>query len=251
VRRSVGGEEEGEAAAEEAEEVDEEVDAQDEESGDDGGGEKRMGGGEPGEPDGENVFAEAEGPVGEGFGAGIDGGAGGGFRAVGGEGDASGEKSGGPVPVRSGGAESAEGEQSGGGRADESVHGIPEGVEPGNFVGEEFDKIESDGNGENGGIREDTQGCGEVDHPKALEETEGGDGGVEIESGGEAGAEDQAESFEGIHGGIVRETGRRRKYHILTRCNHGRLRSFAHLRFRESGGLHRSPDTGPHRMGSG
>ena len=41
---------------------------------------------------------------------------------------------------------------------------------------------------------------GEMDYAETLEEAESGDGGVDVETGGEAGAENEAESFEGAHG---------------------------------------------------
>ena len=57
---------------------------------------------------------------------------------------------------------------------------------------------------------------GEMDDAETLEEAEGGDGGVDIEAGGEAGAEDEAESFERAHGGDNGDVSRRHqisKYH--------------------------------------
>jgi hypothetical protein len=46
---------------------------------------------------------------------------------------------------------------------------------------------------------------GEMNDAEALEEAEGGDGGVDIEAGGEAGTEDEAESFEGAHGFMMND----------------------------------------------
>ena len=89
---------------------------------------------------------------------------------------------------------------SGGGRANKSVDGLPDGVDEGNFVGEKFHEVENASDGEDERVREDLELFGEMDDAETLEESEGGDSGVDIEAGGEAGAEDEAEGFQGAHG---------------------------------------------------
>jgi hypothetical protein len=44
---------------------------------------------------------------------------------------------------------------------------------------------------------------GKMDDAEALQEAEGGDGGIEIETRGKTGAEDQAKCFERIHGLVI------------------------------------------------
>src|SRR5580704_3984233 len=77
------------------------------------------------------------------------------------------------------------GEQSGDGNADESVQGVPEQVEGGNLVGEEFDDKEHDARGDYRPGLEQVQAGGKWEMSEAGDEAEDGDGGVEIESGGE------------------------------------------------------------------
>src|SRR5690349_12213209 len=144
----------GKAGAEEAEKVVKKVGAEEEESEDDDDGGYGMRGREPGEPDGEEVFTEAENPVAKGFGDGVNGGAGGGFGAVGGEGHSAGEERGGPAPFGADGGRGSVGDEGGGGRANEGVEGVPEGVEVGDFVSKKFDEVESDGYAENDRVGE-------------------------------------------------------------------------------------------------
>ena len=94
-----------------------------------------MRGREPGEPDGKKVFADAERPIGKRFGNGVDGGARAGLGAVRGEGDSAGEEGSDPAPLGAETRRDSEGQDSGGGRANESVEKIPDGVEVRNFVG--------------------------------------------------------------------------------------------------------------------
>jgi len=168
---------------------------------DDGG--DGVGGGEPGKPDGEEVFAKAESPVAERFGDGVDGGASGGFGAVRGEGDSAGEKRGSPAPLGTNGGGCSIGNQGSGGRTDERVEGVPDRIEIGDFVCEKFDEVESNGYAEDDGVRENFEGGWEADDAKPLQQAESGHGGVEVESGGEAGAESEAKYFEGVHGSCV------------------------------------------------
>ena len=162
-----------------------------------------MGGREPGEPDGKQVFADAERPIGKRFGDGVSGGARAGFGAVRSEGDSAGEKRCGPAPFRAETRGDTESENGCGRRADEGVEKIPYGVEVRNFVGEKFEDVESDGKAENDRMREDVEFFGEVNDMEAFEKTEGGDGGVKIEAGREAGTEGEGDGLEGVHGGLI------------------------------------------------
>src|SRR5258708_39401107 len=98
--------------------------------------------GHPGEPDGESVLSQAEKPVAERLGTGIDGGAGASFRAVGSKGHAASEKRGTPAPLRRSRKRSAVREKCRGGWTDQGVDGIPDGIDVGNFIGEKFNHIE-------------------------------------------------------------------------------------------------------------
>src|SRR5438445_11186894 len=99
-----------------------------------------MGGREPGEPDGKQVFADAERPIGKRFGDGVSGGARAGFGAVGSEGDSAGEERGGPAPFGAETGGDTESENGCSRRANESVEKIPDRVEVRNFVGEKLDR---------------------------------------------------------------------------------------------------------------
>ena len=162
-----------------------------------------MRGREPGEPDGKKVFADAERPIGKRFGNGVGGGARAGFGAVRGERDSAGAERGDPAPFCAETRGDAEGENSSGGRADERVEKIPDGVEVRDFVGEKFKDVESDGEAENDGMREDVEFFGEVDNMEPFEKAESGDGGVEIETGREAGTEGEGDGLERMHGGLI------------------------------------------------
>lgn len=162
-----------------------------------------MRGREPGEPDGKKVFADAERPIGKRFGNGVDGGARAGFGAMRGEGDAAGEERGGPTPFCAEARGDAERENGSGGRANESVEKIPNGVEVRNFVGEKFENVKSDCEAENDGMGENVEFVGEMDDMEAFEEAESGDGGVKIEAGRETGAEGEADGLKRIHRGLV------------------------------------------------
>ena len=162
-----------------------------------------MRGREPGEPDGKKVFADAERPIGKRFGDGVSGGARAGFGAVGSEGDSAGEERGGPAPFGAETGGDTESENGCSRRANESVEKIPDRVEVRNFVGEKFEDVESDGKAENDGMREDVEFFGEVNDVEAFEKTEGGDGGVEIETGRETGTEGEGDGLERIHGGLI------------------------------------------------
>ena len=146
----------GGAAAEEAfdaggDPAEAEEKEQDGNGGDAGGGVGVMGC-EPGEGDGGDVFTGGEGDVGHGLGAGGDEGAGGGLRGVG-DGRDGGSGDGGEElhlgrELRGG----LVGEQRGDGDADEGVGGVPDEVEGGDLVGEDFDGEEEAGDGDDPGL---------------------------------------------------------------------------------------------------
>ena len=116
------------------------------------------------------------------------------------ESDAPGEESGGPAPFGRDGSGGSIGDDGCGGRTDKGVDGVPDGVEPGYFVGEKFEEIEADGYALHDGVGDDGEGVRKMNDAETLKKTERGDSGVKIEAGRKAGAESEAESFEGIHG---------------------------------------------------
>lgn len=140
-----------------------------------------MSGREPGKPDGKKVFADAERPIGKRFGNSICRRARAGFGAVRGEGDASGEKRGKPPPLSSEPEGNVKSENRCRNRTDEGVDEVPHGVEVRNFVGKEFENVETNGEAENNGVREDVEFFRKMDHVEAFEKAECGNGGVEIE----------------------------------------------------------------------
>jgi len=127
-----------------------------------------MRGREPGEPDGKQVFADAERPIGKGFGDGVGGGARAGFGTVRSKRDSASEERGGPAPFGAEARGDTERENGGGGRPNESVEKIPDGVEVWNFVGEKFEDVESDGKAENDGMGEDVKFFGEMNNMEAF-----------------------------------------------------------------------------------
>ena len=151
-----------------------------------------MGGRKPSEPDGKKVFAEAERPIRKRLGNRVCRSACAGFGAVRSKRDASGKKRGKPAPLAGKVGGNAERENGCGGRTDEGVKKIPDSVEERHFVCEKFENVKTDGEAENDGMREDVQFFRQMDDVKALEQAKGGDGGVEIESGGKSGAECKA-----------------------------------------------------------
>ena len=82
------------------------------------------------------------------------------------------------------------------------MDGLPDGIDEGDFVGEKFHDVKNAGDGENKRMGEDLEMFGEMDDAETLEEAESGDSGVDVQAGSKTGAEDEAESFEGIHGCI-------------------------------------------------
>ncbi len=144
-----------------------------------------------------SVDYEAQRDIREGFGRGRDGGAGGGFAAVGDEGDGGSEKCGQQLVLGRKLGRGAVGEESGDRDADESVQGIPDEIEGGDFVGEEFEDEERGTGGNDGPGGEELQSGREREMSAAGEQAEDGDGGVEIQAGGESDGGEEREEFGG------------------------------------------------------
>ena len=70
--------------------------------------------------------------------------------------------------------------------------GVPEDVEGGDLVGEELDGEEQGGDGDDPGVGERVETGWELHVLEAREETEGRDGSVDVESGGEGGGDDES-----------------------------------------------------------
>lgn len=146
---------------------------------------------QPGEGDGGDVFAGGEGDVGDGLGAGGDEGSGGGFGGVGDSGDGGSGGGGEELHLRRELRGGLIGEERGYGDADEGMGGVPDEIEGGDLVGEDFDSEEDAGDGDDPGVGEGVEAGGEGDPVEVREEAEGGDGGVDVETGGEAGGYDE------------------------------------------------------------
>lgn len=71
----------------------------------------------------------------------------------------------------------------------------PEKIEGGNFVGEKFDGEERGAGGDDGPGCEELESGRERKMAEACEQAEGGDGGVDVESGGEGDRGEQREEF--------------------------------------------------------
>lgn len=69
--------------------------------------------------------------------------------------------------------------------------GVPEEVEGGDLVGEDFYGKEEAGDGDDPGVGERVETWREGDPVCAREDAEGCDGGVDVEAGGEAGGDDE------------------------------------------------------------
>lgn len=120
---------------------------------DDAGG-VGMVGGEPGEGDGDDIFAEGEANVGEGLRGGGYGGANCGFAAVSGESDGGAEQSREKLLLRSECRRGAPGEERGDRNTDEGMEGVPDEVEGRDFVGKELDGEEGDAGSNDPPIRD-------------------------------------------------------------------------------------------------
>jgi len=89
------------------------------------------------------------------------------------------------------------GEESGDGDADESVQGVPDEVEGGDFVGEELDDEERGAGDDDRPSVEQLQSRRQREMAEAGQQAEDGDGGVEVQSGGESDGGQQGEQFRG------------------------------------------------------
>ncbi len=76
---------------------------------------------------------------------------------------------------------------------------IPNGIDVWNFVSEEFDRIERDGNSQDQRMGKHLQGSRQMDHAKSLEKPECRNGRIQIEAGRKSSAEREAECFDRIH----------------------------------------------------
>src|SRR2546427_2193355 len=115
------------------------------------------------------------------------------------ESDSTGEQRGTQAPFRRGCPGGGESEQGSGGRANEGVDGVPEGVEVRDFVREEFQQIKCEGNSKNPWMRENLQSSGQMKYAEALEKPKRRDSGVKIEAGRKSGTQRETERFDGIH----------------------------------------------------
>ena len=86
-------------------------------------------------------------------------------------------------------------EQSGDGHANESVKSVPDQVEGGNFVGEEFDGEKSDAGDNDWPTGKQLQSGWEWEMAETGEESEDGDGRVEVQAGGEGDGGEQGEKL--------------------------------------------------------
>lgn len=150
-----------------------------------------MVGREPGEADGYSVSCGAEGDVGDRLGTGSYGGADGCLGGVGGECNGCAQGGGEHLHLRSELRTGVVGDERGDRDADEGVKDIPEEVYGGDLVGEEFDGEEDGAGDDDPGVAEGVEAWWELDDVGAGEESEGEDGGVDVNSGGEAGGNDQ------------------------------------------------------------
>ncbi len=148
-----------------------------------------MNGSHPSQPNSQEIFSETQRPIAHWFGNGVDGGSRAGFGAVRGERNASGEKCGGPTPFFTRRTSGSVREDGSCGRTDEGVHGIPDGVDVWNFVGEKLDEIQRDRQPDNPRTREHVEGAGQVQNAESFKKPERCHGGIKIQTGGEAGAE--------------------------------------------------------------
>jgi hypothetical protein len=157
---------------------------------------------EDGTGDDADVFGGADDDIGDGFGGSVDGEAGAGFCGMGDESGAAGEESDKDFHGGMEFSEDAEGEEAAADGADESVDGIPEGIDPGDFIGEELEGEEEGGADEDGGIAEDGEVgvfIGEGEEVEADGESGDEDGEVEINAGESGEAEGDGEGIEDVH----------------------------------------------------
>src|SRR6266404_5585210 len=162
---------------------------------------ERMSRRHPREPDRQDIFSKTQNPIAEWLRAGVHRGSRAGFRAVRGEGHSSGEERRAPAPFGGSGAGCRVSQQGGSGRANEGVDGVPDRIEVRYLVREKFNQIKSDGNSKDPWVGKNLQGQRKLQHAVTLEQAKGGDGGVEIQSGGKPGAKPEAKRSDEIHAG--------------------------------------------------
>lgn len=102
----------------------------------------------------EGVFCEAEGDVGGGGGRLVGEEACGGFDGVGGEGGDTGEQGHEDLQVKGDVAHDLQSDKDAAERANEGVDYVPQGIEPGDFIGDELHQAHDACNGEHDGVSE-------------------------------------------------------------------------------------------------
>ncbi len=156
--------------------------------------------GQPRQKDRENVFGGAEGDVGKRFGGRRYARAQRGLAAVGSKSDAGREGNTGEMPL---GRELAAGgvsEKGSDRNTNERVNRVPEKIEVGDFVGEEFEDEKYRGDGNDAPILQESQVARECDGVEAAEESQCRDRGVNVEASGKAGGDDQRDDLGGGEG---------------------------------------------------
>src|SRR6267142_4221298 len=156
----------------------------------------------PHEPHGQDVFSKTQNPIAEWLRAGVHRGSRAGLRTMRGESNSSRKERRAPAPFGGSGASCRVSQECGSGRANERVDGIPDGVEVRYLVREKFNQIKSDGNSKDPWVGKNLQGRRKLQHAVTLEQAKGGDGGVEIQSGGKPGTKREAKRFDKIHAGL-------------------------------------------------
>jgi hypothetical protein len=146
---------------------------------------------EPSEGDSADVFAGREGDVGERLRAGGHESAGGSLGGVGNGCDGGTGGCGEELHLRGELVSGLIGEKCGDWDADERVGGVPDEIEGGDFVGEELDREEEAGYGDDPWVGEGVKTGRKDDPMDASEDAEGGNGGIDVEAGGEAGSNDE------------------------------------------------------------
>ena len=164
------------------------------------GSDERMFGCKPGQEDREYIFGSAERDIRKRFGRGSHAGAERGLSAMRGERDAGSESDAGEVPLGRELAAGGVGEKRSNRYPDERMDGVPEEIEIGNLVGEEFEDEKGRGDYDNAPVLEEQKAGWKRDGMESSEEAEGRNRCVNIQSGGEAGGDDERDDLGGGEG---------------------------------------------------
>ena len=111
------------------------------------------------------------------------------------------------------------GEQRAADRPNHGVDGVPDRIDPRNFVGEKFEEIENAGDGDDPGIAEDFERLvlwRQRDPVKMNGEPGDKNGQVKIDAGERSETERDGEQIELFHGGNIRRSVRRLKSYNVT-----------------------------------